>query len=71
LGTSYGNLFNDPRKEFIVSVHYRLESSGHLLGTGIINTVPAANGVVIFSRVVELVNKQASDLFRDLSLPFA
>ena len=61
---------NDPRNEFIVSAQYRLESSGHLLGTGIINAVPAANGDVIFSRVVELVNKQASDLSRDVSLPF-
>ncbi|PMD22591.1 hypothetical protein NA56DRAFT_644785 [Hyaloscypha hepaticicola] len=60
---------NDPRKEFIISTQYRLESSGHLLGTGIINAVPAANGDVIFSRVVELVNKQASDLTRDVSLP--
>jgi hypothetical protein len=61
---------DDPHNEFIVSAQYRLESSGHLLGTGIINAVPAANGDVIFSRVDELVNKQASDLARDVSLPF-
>jgi hypothetical protein len=59
---------NDHRNQFIAATHYRLESSGHLLGTGIVNIAPTPAGEYSFSRLVGFVDNQAHDAARDVCL---
>jgi hypothetical protein len=63
----------NPHSLFYVATQHRLQASARgsdlLFGTGIVSIAPTNSGNVPFSTLVTILNDQAHDTGRDVSLP--